>query len=317
MKSHLRVPFLWLIAAAALAGCGKNGSVATNPTGGSSSDQTEATAAIAQDPAIIEDGVSDDPGDMSMTSNASGLAAIHPLTFRRVIRERDRRFEFVFSDSDSTGRPTRAVVIVRTHLQGSLVILAGIPGSDGSPLDSTTKTIRKPLDEQRVRRVLLVRVRDMNDPATARAQWRVAAVSGVQVTSRGHTVEISSLRVQSGGLDTTITNPLGFIRLRNILELQPNAPVQLTVTTNQNDDVVVLHHNFQRFRLHNNGDDTYSGEFRVGLFARGMHHFAVDALTNATLFDDTAPYDSQRWAFPYVIAPEMLQGPDVAIAIGD
>ena len=65
-----------------------------------------------------------------------------------------------------------------------------------------------------------------------------------------------------------------------------------------------------RFRLKNNGDDTYSGTFRTG-WLTGVRHFGVNALSHGTLFDDTAPYDSQRWVLPYVLAPERLDGPDL------
>jgi len=37
----------------------------------------------------------------------------------------------------------------------------------------------------------------------------------------------------------------------------------------------------------------------------------VDAISHGTLYDDTAPYDSQRWVLPYVLAPERLDGPDL------
>jgi hypothetical protein len=52
-----------------------------------------------------------------------------------------------------------------------------------------------------------------------------------------------------------------------------------------------------------------SAEFRCRLFTRGLWHFGVDAISHATLYDDTAPYDSQRWVFPYVVAPERMDGP--------
>ena len=150
-----------------------------------------------------------------------------------------------------------------------------------------------------------------SDPANVGRppRWRVAAVSGVEVTSKDHTTEVLSLRLQSGALDTTLTHPLAFIQLRGLLKLQVGAGVTLTVTTGRNDDVVVLHHNDLRFRLHNNGDNAYSGQFRTGLFARGLQHFGVDAMSNGTLFDDALPYDSQIWVLPYVIAPELLAGP--------
>jgi hypothetical protein len=36
-------------------------------------------------------------------------------------------------------------------------------------------------------------------------------------------------------------------------------------------------------------------KFRSGMF-RGLRHFAVDALSHGTLYDDAAPYDANIWA---------------------
>src|SRR5207244_9689101 len=117
----------------------------------------------------------------------------------------------------------------------------GEPGTDGQPIDSTRDVIHKALDETRVRRVLMRRLPDSTwaAPGTAgaldaRPRWRVAAVSGVEVSSKDHPTDIVSLRLQqSGGLDTTITNVLAFIRLRTLPRLIPGQDVTLTVTTGQ------------------------------------------------------------------------------------
>jgi hypothetical protein len=149
------------------------------------------------------------------------------------------------------------------------------------------------------------------DHDSTRVRWRVAGVSGVQVTSNENTTQIQSLRIQCGALDTTITDPLAFIRLRGLIKLQPGQPVTLTVTTNHTDDVVLFHHNDRRARLASNGDGTYTGTFACRRFDRGLWHFGVDAISHATLYDDTAAYDSQRWVFPYVLAPNRMDGPDL------
>jgi hypothetical protein len=326
MRATLRASLLLLLAAGALSGCSRNNPVATPASSGMSSTQAQVTSEMTQQPGVVEDGVSDSEGESTFGAT-QGLAAIDPLTFWRRFEVRRRTFEFAYSDTDSTGLPTRAVVTIRTRLQGTFNILVGTPSdstsatvaaSTSGSADASRHVIHKPLDETRVRRVLLRRApmpRDCDDSENrdetdnVRARWRLAAVSGVEVTSKDHTTTILSVRIQSGALDTTLTDPLAFIRLRGLLKLVPDSPVTLTVKTNHTDDVVLLHHNDHRLRLKSNGDGTYSGEFRSRLFVRGLWHFGIDAIAHATLYDDQAAYDSQRWVFPYVIAPWRMDGP--------
>jgi hypothetical protein len=211
----------------------------------------------------------------------------------------DRAFEFAFADTDSTGHPTTAVVTIRKHLVGRFNILVGIPGSDGGAIDSALSVVHKPLDDRWVRRVLLQRVRVSEHD---RPVWRIVATSAVKVTSKDATTQITSLRVQSGDLDTTITDPARFFHLRRILRFDPGVAVTLTATTLRNDDVVVLQLRDHRLRFHNNGDNTYTGTWTVGLLA-GPRHVGVNALSNGTLFDDTAAYDSQAWLVPFLVRP--------------
>jgi len=286
-----------------LAGCGTSSHVAGPGSSTSGSDQSQVAAEVARQPELVDDGLADSGDQTSLSAPGGAAALINPLTYWRTILDVDRTFEFAFSDTDSTGRPTTAVVTIHKKLTGRFNILAGVPGSDGTPIDSTTQVIHKPLVDNWVRRVLLKRVA-VTEGGDVR--WRFAATSGVKVTSRAATTHIVSLRVEDGGLDTTITDPLAFIRLRRILKIEPGTSVTLTVTTERNDDVVVLMHHDRRFRFHNNGDNTYTGTWRAGVFVNGLHHFGVNALSNGTLFDDQAPYDSQAWILPYVLVPTEL-----------
>jgi hypothetical protein len=334
MRAKVHASLLLLLVAAALTGCSRN-NLPTSSSGSVTATQAEVMTEMTQQPGVIEDGVSD--SELEYSADAGGLAAIRPLAFWRRFRAHERTFEYAYSDSDSTGRPTRAIVTIRTHLVGTFNIRAGAapPDSTGNspgigigvgaallnaPRDSTIHTVTKPLDEVRVRRVVLRRLRLPHDvPRDAdcdhdstRVRWRVAGVSGVEVTSQDNTTDIVSVHVEAGALETTITDPLEFIRLRGLLKLDPGASVKVTVTTTHNDDVVLLHHNDRRFKLTANGDGTYSGEFSCRRFTRGLWHFGVDAISHATLFDDAAAYDSQRWVFPYVVAPERLDGPPLS-----
>ncbi len=302
------------LALIALSGCGKSanvaGPLAHDPGATQPNDQVLAMSALSAESQVVEDGLADSPDPTSLGGSTDAMSAIQPLTFWRTIRNVTRTFEFTFSDPDTTGRPTTAVVTIHKLLAGRFNILAGAPGTDGLPPDSAETVVHKPLEDHWVRRVLLKRVRLAGDEVeageTGEAIWRIAASSGVRVTSKDATTQILSLRVQAMGLDTTLTDPLAFQRMRRILRFAPETMVTLTVTTGRNNDVVVLQHAGLRFRFHNNGDDTYTGTWRTGLFAAGVHHFGINALSNGTLFDDQAAYDSVEWIFPYAIEPESL-----------
>jgi len=306
-----------LAVAGSLAGCGKTSVNSPITTAPPSLDQAEVASVVAIEPEVVEDGQfeSTEATVLGASPGATGaLAAIHPLHFWRVITGVERRFEFAFADSDSTGRPTTAIVTVHKLLAGRFNILTGVPGGDETPIDSSVSVIRKPLADHWVRRILLKRIPTAESP---RGVWRVVATSGVKVTSRGATTRIESLRFQTAGVDTTLTEPLDFFHLRRILKLVPGTPVTLTVTTLRNDDVVVMCRFGHRFRFHNNGDNTYTGVWQVPDLRAGngprpgpgrppVFHFGVNALSHGTLFDDEAPYDSQAWLLPVVLAPDQV-----------
>jgi len=310
----VRNTLLPLVLIAALAGCSKTTPI--SPAGSSSSgsaqmNQAAVTATLGSEPDLVEDGIAEDPMQTTIDDGSvpGATAAIRPLTFWRRIDSVNRTFEFAFADTDSTGQPTTATVTVHKKLTGTFNILAGPPGEPFPPRDSI-HVVHKALEDHWVRRILLKRVdrpasSDPDEASDPRVRWRIAATSGVQVTSAPATENIVSLRIQSGALDTTITDPLAFFRLRRVLRFATRDSVHLTMTTNHADDVALLYLRDLRFRLKNNGDDTYSGTFRTGWLA-GVRHFGVNALSHGTLFDDTAPYDSQAWILPYLVEPSAL-----------
>ena len=323
MRSRLLLAASLLAATGLLAGCGKSTVNAPVTSDSHALDQAQVASVVAAEPEVVEDGQSE-AADVTSLGALTGadpraglsgaLSAIIPLRFWRVVTNADRTFEFAFSDPDSTGRPTTAVVTVHKLLTGRFNILTGVPGTDSTAMDSANSVIHKPLADLWVRRILLKRVATSD---TTRNAWRVVATSGIKVTSREGTTRIVSLRLQTASLDTTLTDPLRFFYLRRILELQPGVPVTLTVTTLRNDDVVVLRRVGQRFRFHNNGDDTYTAtwllpDLRLGGGPRPgpgrppIFHFGVDALSNGTLFDDQAPYDSQAWLMPVLLTPDQV-----------
>ncbi len=305
MKLARRIAFAAPLLVLLLAGCGKSGEVlAPSPTSGSA-EQTAVSDELARHPELVEEGMYESQDQSAVEpaklSGGAGVAApIDPLFFWRQINHVERAFEFSFGDTDSTGQPTTAVVTVHKRLSGWFNVVTKESTPEGQPTEG--RVIQKPLDDHWVRRLLLKRVRT---PDAEFRPWRIAATSGVKITSRDAATRIESLRVQSGTLDTTLTDPLAFFRLRRLLKFEPDADVTLTVTTLRNDDVVVLYLRDRRFRFHNNGDNTYSATWKAPALD-GVRHFGVNALSHGTLFDDQAPYDSQAWILPYIVVPTEL-----------
>ncbi|MGH7731131.1 MAG: hypothetical protein ACRENJ_07765 [Candidatus Eiseniibacteriota bacterium] len=312
MKTQPGIALTLPLVIALLAGCSRQGTLSGPQDPGTGTDEAEVASALAAEPSYVDDEVSESADQTTLEASASPAsggagvygteAAIRPLGFWRQIRSVERKFEFAFADTDTTGRPTTAIVTVHKFMLGSFNILVGDEVPEGSPPQA--HVIHKPLADHGVRRLLLKRV-PAPDATSRRGVWRVVATSGVRITSRGAATRIESLRVQSGPLDTTITEPLAFFRLRAIIKLDPLADVTLTATTLRNDDVVLLYLRDRRVRFHNNGDNTYSARFRVP-DRTGLHHVGVNALSNGTLFDDVAPYDSQSWIEPYLVHPLQL-----------
>ncbi len=320
----LLVPALALTAAA-LAGCGKEGqplapTAGPGPGGsGTVQDQSLVAAEAARQPEYVEDGFYESSDPIALgTATAPGGAlsvqdAIEPITFWRSIRHVERRFEFAFADTDTTGRPTTAILTVNKLMTGSFNILTPDPSGGFN-----RTVVRKPLEDHWVRRLLFKRVPrpdgDGDDAGglasggTGDARhgfWRLAGITGVLVNSRDHQTQIVSLKLQGGGLDTVISDPLQFFRVRNLLKLNPLADITLTATTLQPDDVVLLLSRDHRLRLTPNGDNTYTGTFKVP-WVLGCRHFGVNALSHGTLYDDQAAYDSQTWILPYMVRPMVL-----------
>jgi hypothetical protein len=230
---------------------------------------------------------------------AGGYSAIRPLRFWREITRETSTVDTQFGAPDSSGRPTLALVTVHRHFLGTFDIVAGAT----SPTDTTRTLIKKPLDDDWTRKLVLVR--DARPGSVGPAGWRLAGTSGIEVHTRGGSTHLVSLRIQSGLLDTTITDPLELHRLRRIELLEPGAPVTLTATTGNASDVVLFYGYDMRRRFVNDGNGTFTFTFEAGRFP-GLRYFGVGALSNGTLFDDQAAYDSNAWVFPFVVAPQRM-----------
>ena len=306
MRSRFPLVTMLALLAAPLAGCSSQNNV-NGPGGstGASVDQAEVSSVMAENPTLVNDDVSESSGQVALNAATitggdqalGALAAVQPLYFWRDIRSIRRSFDFDFREPDSTGRPAMAVVTIHRHMEGSFNVVVADAVAEGSP--PASHVIHKPLVDNAVRRLLLRRVRL---PESSRRVWRVVATSGVKITSRDATSHLDSLRIQSGPLDTTLTDPLAFFRLRGILKLDAGAQVTLTAFTPRDDDVVLLYLRDHRVPFQNNGDGTYTLAFQAPDLAE-LHHLGVNVLSHGALFDDVAPYDSQAWIEPYAVHP--------------
>ena len=298
MRIAIRLASLTLIVTAFASGCGSDNPVA--PGTSQSPDQSQVTATLDAESQLLDDGLFNSSAQTSLSAarpgaEGSAAVAIEPLRFWRNIVTARRTFDFAFSDTDSTGHPTVAVVTVHWHFTGTFNI---VPAGEGG-LPDFNHIVHKPLDDHSVRRVRFRRTTTTDDPDHDRL--RIAAVTGVDVTSKDATSQILSVRLQTATFDSTLTDPLAFFNLRHVLRFASGDSVTITATTSRSDDVVLLYHADHRRRMTNNGDNTYTGVLPVGSLD-GWRHFGVNALSHGTLFDDTLPYDSKAWLFPYVVA---------------
>jgi predicted small lipoprotein YifL len=292
-------PLLLALFLPVLAGCGRTGDLQAPTAGGATtaSDAAQIATALAANPDYVNEDVWQNADPLTLDTGA-GLAAIRPLRFWREIRNVQTDVQTEFLNPDDQGRPTLAIATVRRQLRGSFHIVAGSP--DDPTLEPTP--VSKPLDDLWTRHIAFVR---LPLPDGTLSRWRLAGTSGVEVHTRAGQTRITSLRIQAGDLDTTITDPLELHRLRRILLLPPDTEVRLTASTVATDDVVLFHGRDLRLRFVSNGDGTHSFRFPSGRFP-GLRHFGVDALSNGTLFDDAAPYDANAWVLAFSVAPQQL-----------
>ena len=301
MKRRLAHHIL-LVAAVGLAGCGGSTS-SQSPMGARSSaaDDAQIAQVLQSNPQYVNESVWQDETPIPLTTSF-GFAAIQPRRFSRKIQSVETTTDIEYSNPDSLGRPLLARVTIHRHLQGTFNIMTG-SGDD----DSARAVIRKPLDDDWTRKIELMRRPTRRD--TGLTRWRLVGTSGVDVRTRGGDTRVTSLRIQSGTLDTTITDPLELHRLRRVIRVNEDAAVLLTATTDDTSDVVLFHGFGLRRRFTNNGDGTHSIRFPADRFP-DVRHFGVDALSRGSLFDDTEPYDANAWILAYVQKRERLDDDD-------
>jgi hypothetical protein len=306
-----------LVGTLVLAGCGH-----LSPTGGSTTDPAaryagepgveSSTAALPDEfeATTYEDGdaAKGDITDPTFAKGATVEAAIDPALWFRWIRRHERRFTIEFTHPDTN--TVQANVLVTDRLVGTFNVVTRPDTTDGNITER--RWIRKPLADTGKRKAVFVRHRvpaDSSDVDTEDgfrdgwSRWRLAAISGEEITSDGGTRAIQSVEIQAGTVDVTVTDPLALLRRGELPRIAPGTPVHVIATTGDASDVVVLYARWGRTRMRPTG---VPGQFEGRFLAPsqgGLRHLAVNALSHGTLFDDALPYDSKAWALPFVVGP--------------
>lgn len=304
-----------------LAGCGQQ-----SPTANSTTDpaalyaspagvQSQAQAMPDEfETTTYDDGTAakSDMSDPTFTVSEGGAqteAAITPAFWFRLIRTHDRHIDVQFEHPDTV--TVLARVHVTDRLTGTFNVITRPDTIDGQITERSW--IKKPLADTAVRNAVFVRHRtNDSDPAgdsedredgfhDGWSPWRLAAISGTEITSDNGTRSIQSVRLQAGDVDVTVTDPLALVRRADLTRILPGTPVHVTATTGDPTDVVVLYARWGRMRMR---PGAVAGQFEGRFLAPaegGLRHVAVNALAHGALYDDVAPYDSKAWGIPFVI----------------
>jgi hypothetical protein len=289
-RTRIPAPVLLFGAASLLQGClGSDGSMSADnivPT----TDEEAIEVVMESDEANSEYSATD---VLVMNEEAGGDAALAPINTCRWFREPsdiDRRIQIVINEP--SGEAATAQVTASAFIVGTLHLFPCESGVDG--------VVDKRFDDAGSLQMLFQRVRPIREDRRHRG-WQLAAVSGIELASEGTSRDIVSVRVVSGDVDRTFTDMSELVRVGDLLRLQLHTEVQLTVETLDATDAVYLHlHRAHRTAMTSNGDGTFSGRFMTSE-RPGPHRFAVDVLSNGTIFDDAAPYDNVAWGMLYLI----------------
>jgi hypothetical protein len=246
-------------------------------------------------------------------------AAITPVRWGRFITSVTRTITTTVQPGD-----TLALSKIEKTIVGTLKI-RGITST------GDTVTIEKPFTNQSTRNVVFKRV----DSSRVRfwLNWVPVATSLVDggTSAPNNTVDITRLVVYLASNDTvTVTDPTNYyLRYRwlklfrggrlDVPELAGGESVKLAVTVvsaSVDTDIVALRFGFdnghqKRAKLVltsqvDNGNGTFTRVFEISRttpvfmhFHRGWFHLGVEAMTRATLYDDSAPYSVSWWGLPY------------------
>lgn len=138
--------------------------------------------------------------------------------------------------------------------------------------------------------------------------WKLEKITGAEITSDTNTVQIDSIRIQCNSYaDTVLSDPHAFFHRDSILTFSPGEAVTLTLYTT--DSVHAFLHargkpggvgllRWWRWKFNEISPGVWTGTWYTPLH-RAIRPVIFDILHKNTLDDNTYPYDSNVWIFPY------------------
>lgn len=229
-----------------------------------------------------------------MVAGGSGSREeIDPLTFWRTVTERH-----VIRDVHINHEEGTAEVEVFKEIWGILHIV-----------DEEMVEYEKPMHHQGTRYATFARVDDVAPPDERegdnarrryrRGRWILTGISGLVVESEVLTMNIDSIRIQSAGVDTTITDPSLLMDVpEDIMHFEAGEEVTVTVSGPPEDSILFLHTRGHKSPFQYDGE-AFTGSWTVG--RRGVHCAGVQALAHDSIFDSEYPDDCLVWAMPYAV----------------
>jgi hypothetical protein len=242
--------------------------------------------------------------------------SITPLRFGRFISG---------VQTDITVEPLSGDSLAVAHVQKNITGTFKVSGIKGS---GDTVTVSKPFEDIATRNIIFKRI--ANNADRFWLNWLPVATSLVKggTASRQDQPDILLTKAQlflPGGDSITIVEPNAFyLRYRwtrlfdggnnDVPEVVAGASVRLeatVVSASPDTDLVAMrigidamHH--RRIRMHlvsssgtaNTFTRVYSIQFTLPMY-HGWFHIGIDAMSRATLFDDTAAYSVSWWGIPY------------------
>lgn len=175
--------------------------------------------------------------------------------------------------------------------------------------------------------------RSVPDSAEARGAWKLIALSGASGKSRpfeNNTLEIKKVTLTNltTGEEFSFTDPLGILKRvpQELPIFHRGDMVKIQVVVNNVADTLVTlaDGSTETVQIHlgirpklkrvkklarfvgktDEGYNIYEYTWNVIGIAQKPHHFVVDVINNGTIYDsdeDTFPYNSTTWSFPYMV----------------